>query len=107
MLGLQVSKQTDLIQSMVKNFAYLIDRFGFIPNGNRTYFLGRSQPPFFSLMLDILAEEIDEPVLHSYLPQLEKEYAFWMDGANTLAEPGDSYRRVVRMPDGSTQSLLG
>ena len=99
MLGLQVSKQTDLIQSMIKNFATLIDRFGFIPNGNRTYFLGRSQPPFFSLMLDILAEEMNESVLHSYLPQLEKEYAFWMDGANNLTEPGNSYRRVVRMPD--------
>jgi alpha,alpha-trehalase len=32
---------------MVDNFAYLLDTYGFIPNGNRSYYLTRSQPPFF------------------------------------------------------------
>ena len=41
---------------MIKNFASLIDRYGFIPNGNRSYYLSRSQPPFFSLMVELLAE---------------------------------------------------
>src|SRR2546427_6554188 len=34
-----------------------------------------------------------------YLDALEKEYAFWMDGADTVS-PGHAYRRVVRMSDG-------
>ncbi len=47
MLGLKVSGRIDMIENMVKNFSYLIDSFGYIPNGNRKYFIGRSQPPFF------------------------------------------------------------
>ncbi len=109
MLGLQVSGRTDLIESMVKNFAYLIDTQGYIPNGNRSYFVGRSQPPFFSLMVGILRDEKgkvapkeeDIDPLITYSPQLEKEYLFWMNGAETLTEKTNSVHRVVRMPDGS------
>jgi len=57
MLGLKVSGKIALIQSMVDNFAYLIDTIGYIPNGNRTYYLGRSQPPFFACMVQLLNEE--------------------------------------------------
>ena len=35
---------------MIENFADLINRFGFVPNGNRVYYLTRSQPPFLTLM---------------------------------------------------------
>lgn len=101
MLGLQVTKRADIIQNIVDNFAYLIDCIGFIPNGNRTYYLGRSQPPFFALMISLLAEENGKEILTRYLPQLEKEYAFWMDGENTLSKPGDVYRRIVKLKDGS------
>jgi alpha,alpha-trehalase len=100
MLGLQVSGRTEALEDMVRNFAYLIDTIGHIPNGNRSYYLGRSQPPFFALMLTLLAEEKGEPVLGQYLPQLEKEYAYWMDGAEELTAEKNTYRRVVRMPDG-------
>jgi alpha,alpha-trehalase len=101
MLGLQVSKHVDLIESMIENFAHLIDLIGYIPNGNRTYFLSRSQPPFFVCMLELLAEEKGEGVLLRYLPQLEKEYAFWMDSADSLNESKKTYRRVVLLKDGS------
>ncbi len=100
MLGLQVSGRVDLIEMMVKNFAYLIDTVGFIPNGNRTYYLGRSQPPFFSLMVRLLAEEKGNSVLQEFLPQLEKEYAFWMDGAAKLSEKNKYFARVVRLQNG-------
>ena len=100
MLGLQVAKRVDLIESMINNFAYLIERFGFIPNGNRTYFLSRSQPPFFSLMVELLSEEKGNDILIKYLPQLEKEYAFWMDGAELLSKENKHEKRVVLMPDG-------
>lgn len=101
MLGLQLSGRMDMVENMVNNFAYQIDTIGFIPNGNRSYYLGRSQPPFFALMLTILMEEKGEAVLLQYQPQLEKEYAFWMDGETSLSEKNNSHRRVVRMPDGS------
>src|SRR4029077_3441722 len=50
MLGLLESGRADLPQDMVSDFAHLIDRYGRIPNGNRTYYLSRSQPPFFFAM---------------------------------------------------------
>jgi alpha,alpha-trehalase len=78
--------QAAVKQDMIDNFAALIDRFGFVANGNRNYFLSRSQPPFFSLMIrDFSARS---PM--SYAAQLLKEYSFWM-GPN----------KTVQMPDGS------
>jgi alpha,alpha-trehalase len=107
MLGLRVSNRIDLIQNMVDNFSYLITKFGYIPNGNRTYFLGRSQPPFFSLMVKLLSEEKNDleedeiAPLISYLSSLEKEYSFWMKGVEELTPANISSHRVVRMDDGS------
>ena len=72
MLGLKVSGRVDLIRGMIDNFAYLIDTFGFIPNGNRTYFLSRSQPPYFALMVQLLADIDGQDTLTKYLPQLER-----------------------------------
>lgn len=101
MLGLQVSRRIDLLENMVKNFAWLIDRFGFIPNGNRTYYLGRSQPPFFSLMVSLLAEEKGETVLPEYFPQMLKEYKFWMEGEALVSKKNPACRRVVQLKDGA------
>lgn len=101
MLGLRVSGRIEVIQEMVDNFAWLIDELGFIPNGNRTYYLGRSQPPFFALMVQVLASVKGESILLKYRPQLEKEYAFWMEGENLLSEENTAHRRVVALPDGS------
>ncbi|UAB82754.1 alpha,alpha-trehalase TreF [Zunongwangia sp. SCSIO 43204] len=101
MLGLQVDGEVETIQNMVDNFSFLINEFGFIPNGNRTYYLSRSQPPFYALMLDVLAEEKGDSIYAEYLPELEKEYQFWMKGAQNLSENDSVVNRVVRMPDGS------
>lgn len=85
MLGLQVSKKDSIIASMIDNFAYLIDTYGHIPNGNRSYYLTRSQPPFFASMVDLLQESRpDDKILAHYLPQLEKEYLYWMGNFDIL-----------------------
>ncbi len=99
MLGLKESGEIKIIQDMVSNFAYLIDTYGHIPNGNRTYYLGRSQPPFFSCMVELLAGILGDSVYQKFLPAMEKEYDFWMEGADKLKE-GDAYRRVVRLKNG-------
>ena len=97
-LGLWHSHQTTLIKDMVKNFAYLINKYGFIPNGNRTYYLTRSQPPFFPLMVQVLAEAEHNPhILITYLPEMQKEYDFWMKGAGSLTRSNSAYRNVVRL----------
>jgi alpha,alpha-trehalase len=102
MLGLRASGRVDLTQNMIDNFAFLIDQYGYIPNGNRTYFLGRSQPPFFSLMVKLLSDELnDGDVLTKYLPHLQKEYEFWMRGKGNLTKSRNSQSRVVLLLDGS------
>src|SRR5215470_5818053 len=102
MLGLDESGRHDLARSMVENFASLIDRYGHIPNGNRTYYLSRSQPPFFASMVELIAARSPDPtaIYAKFLPALSKEYAFWMEGADAL-KPGEAHRRVVRLKDGT------
>jgi alpha,alpha-trehalase len=101
MLGLAASSRTALIQDMVDNFAWLIDRVGFVPNGNRSYYCSRSQPPLFALMLNLLADALGDPdVPVRYLEQLEREYRFWMAGCDAKAAPGSATRRVVAVAGG-------
>lgn len=94
-LGLQTSGKIDLIENIADNFAHLIDQFGYIPNGNRTYFLGRSQPPFFSLIVEVLREEKGDEILTKYLPVLEKEYDFWMQDKEQVSTQNPESKRVV------------
>ena len=98
MLGLKESGETAMIENMVDNFAYLIYQYGHIPNGNRTYYLSRSQPPFFSLMVELLAGIKGKTVYGKYFTPLQKEYAYWM-GKTT-----DGTGHAVKMPDGSLLS---
>ena len=99
MQGLVKSHRTDLVKHMLDNFAHLIRTVGHIPNGNRTYYLTRSQPPYFAAMVGLYASATDTLQALPYLEVLEQEHAFWMDGADRL-RPGQYYRRAVRMPDG-------
>ncbi len=99
MLGLKQSTSAQpMIRNMIENFAFLIDSIGFVPNGNRTYYLSRSQPPFFSSMVRILASIEGEQVLVEFLPAMEKEYAFWMNGSDMEGERQDSLH-VVKLLD--------
>ncbi|HKW39945.1 MAG TPA: alpha,alpha-trehalase TreF [Gemmatimonadales bacterium] len=100
MLGLIESGRTELVGHMLENFAHLIKTVGHIPNGNRSYYLSRSQPPFFGAMVALYATATDTASALPYLDALEAEHAFWMDGAERLA-PGEASRRVVRLRDGA------
>lgn len=77
----------------------MIENYGHIPNGNRTYYLSRSQPPVFALMVELF-EEDGVRGARRYLEHLKMEYAFWMDGADSLVL-NRAYRHVIRMSDGS------
>jgi alpha,alpha-trehalase len=89
--GLRLSNP-ELAENMVDNFAFLIDSIGFIPNGNRNYYLTRSQPPFFALMVAAISKDNEEKLL-KYLPALEKEYAYWMQDNKLIDINGKKYNR--------------
>ena len=81
------------------NFAHLIRDHGYVPNGNRTYYLSRSQPPVFFLVAG-LTEPNDPPAAYlRYLPELIAEHRWWMRGSSQ-ARAGAPVRRTVRMPGG-------
>ena len=100
MLGLVESGRHDLALHMVQDFASLIDTYGHVPNGTRSYYLSRSQPPFFYAMVGLLEPKDPAASYSLYLPQLRREHAFWMQGEKVLKR-GSAHRRVVSMPDGA------
>jgi alpha,alpha-trehalase len=100
MLGLEVDGQHALAVDMLKDFAFEIDKYDHIPNGNRSYYLSRSQPPFFSLMVELIARTDGLGTYVTYLPELQAEYDYWMQGENQTL-PGHAVRNVVRLLDGS------
>ena len=76
--GLLIMGMTDLVKGNTDNMLYLIEKFGFMPNGNRTYFLNRSQPPYLSLMVkDLFEVTQDKEWLTGAYETLKKEYGFW------------------------------
>lgn len=114
MLGLIASGRVALMQNMVDNFAYLIDRIGFVTNGNRSYYCTRSQPPMFASMLNLLADVLGRPeIFVDYLGALEKEYRFWMSGSDGLGGGwpcGDASWRstgVTSIATGTSRTGLG
>jgi len=101
MLGMYCDHQYELLQNMLDNFSDLINTVGFIPNGNRTYYLGRSQAPYFCQMVSLLAKAKDSHVYITYLPEMQKEYDFWMKGKDSLSKYKPAVLRTVLMPDGT------
>lgn len=97
MLGLLKSGQNEIALNMCRNFKYLIEKVGHIPNGNRVYFLGRSQPPFLALIIDLITNHVDKGFYKEYLPILEKEYAYWMRGVSEIHELYAASNHVVKL----------
>jgi alpha,alpha-trehalase len=100
MLGLIESGRSDLVQDMVSDFAHFIDTYGHVPNGARTYYLSRSQPPFYFEMIALTSATDPAAAYARMRTELEREYAFWMQGESGLPA-GSARRHVVAMPDGS------
>ncbi len=66
---------------------------GKIPNGNRDYYRGRSQAPFFSYMVSLWQERLGKDSVLPLLPALKKEYEFWMKGERAVAFKGSMLNR--------------
>lgn len=68
----------------INNMCFLIHKYGFMPNGNRTFYLSRSQPPFLSQMIrEVFDRTKDISWLSQCYEALEKEYTFWQTQRNT------------------------
>jgi alpha,alpha-trehalase len=99
MLGLARSGRQDLVEDMLLNFGSLIDRYGHIPNGTRSYYLSRSHPPFFYLM-SALSKDDTEEGRSRRLAWMLAEHRYWMSGEERIGSGGE-HARVVRLDDGA------
>ena len=78
--GLKLTGRDRQVKNNTDNMLYLVRRYGFMPNGNRTSFLKNSQPPFLSMMVfDVYAHSRDKAWLEDAYAALKTEYRFWMD----------------------------
>jgi len=85
-LGLVQSGKMDLAVSNLRNFLYLVQRFGFIPNGSRTYFLNRSQPPYLAPLVQLLLDNgLSGAPVEEALAGVQAEYGFWDSKRNTAS----------------------
>lgn len=88
-LGLLRDHRTALAKDMTDNLLYEVRHYGKVLNGNRTYFLTRSHPPFLSRMvLDVFRETGDIAWLRRTLPDLEKYYSYWTSEPHLTPQTG-------------------
>jgi len=73
--GLLRDNHRDIAKAIVENFFYEIEHYGGVLNANRTYYLGRSQPPFLSSMI-LAVYEADKAAGQADPAWLAKAYGF-------------------------------
>lgn len=102
-LGLVESGNIALAESMLSNFLDLQSSYGCIPNGNRSYYLSRSQPPILALFVDLLLpyQQNKQKFITTHIIAIEAEYNFWMKGKELGSDEKFESGRVIKMPDGS------
>ncbi len=77
--GLMLIGMVEQAKNNCLNMFYLVEKFGYMPNGNRIGFIGGSQPPYLALMVDDVFNATNDFdfIKHAY-PILKIEYEFWM-----------------------------
>lgn len=92
LLGLLADNEVELAQSLTDQLLYQVEHYGAVLNANRTYFLGRSQPPFLGRMVLKLYEHIQDLAwLKSALPTLEQYYDYWLSAPHIDLDSGLSH----------------
>ena len=92
-LGTIRDGRLDLAKGMVDNFIYEITHYGQILNANRTYYLTRSQPPFFTSMVKAVLEKMPKDknqkswTEKALVAALKEYHSVWM-GPDRLTKTG-------------------
>lgn len=98
--GLLLHERYDIIRNHLKNHLFMIDRFGMVLNGNRTYYRTRSQTP-------LLAADIwryyqatkDMDMLYTAYPLLKKEYLHYWNAEHHKTPTGLATNRDLGDPE--------
>jgi alpha,alpha-trehalase len=80
-VGLLRDGLVPLAKDLADNFLYEIRNYGKILNANRTYYMGRSQPPFLTeMLLGVYNTTKDKQWLADAVHQVETYYRYWTTG---------------------------
>jgi alpha,alpha-trehalase len=94
--GLLLDGQRQRALDMTDNALYEIVHFGKMLNANRTYYLGRSQPPLIAAMVrEVYAATRDRAWLASTLPALRAQYKYWVSPTHLAGGTGLSRYRAL------------
>ena len=100
-IGLLANGRVDLAKAMVTHFCFCIQHYGKIFNANRSYFLGRSQPPFLTDMaLQVYGRIEHEPGALEFLKRaiqaaIKEYHGVWMAAPRLDRTTGLSRYRPV------------
>jgi len=85
---------TTTVKGMLTNFVYLISKYGLIPNGSRVYYINRSQPPLFAMMVGLYIDYTDDlEWLRNNIVYIETELNFWLTNRTlTISLSGNDYQ---------------
>ncbi len=76
---------------IVRNFAYMVQKVGMVPNGFRSYYLNRSQPPMLTCMVSELYNHSDckMDLIAEFLHTMKQELLFWRESKRTIRLAGN------------------
>ncbi|KAH8085188.1 Six-hairpin glycosidase-like protein [Filobasidium floriforme] len=95
--GLLRSQLYSYAEDLLVNFMDLVESYGFLPNGGRKYYLNRSQPPVFTMMVNSYVQVTgNTSVLERALPILETELEWWrVNRSISITSPYTSQNHTV------------
>lgn len=83
--GLLHCEMYTTVKGMLTNFLEIVERFGFVPNGGRIYYSGRSQPPLLTAMVTAYIDATgDMEFLKIATPILEREFQYWLNNHTVI-----------------------
>ncbi|TPX57749.1 alpha,alpha-trehalase [Spizellomyces sp. 'palustris'] len=90
MEGLILSEMFETSHDIIENQMDFVEKYGFVPNGARIYYLNRSQPPMLTQMVDLyITAKKNTSSLARWLPLLDKEYQFWQKNRTVTVKGQD------------------
>jgi alpha,alpha-trehalase len=76
-LGLLESDMYSTATGVIRNLLSMVERFGYVPNGSRVYYLNRSQPPVLATAVRAIYEATRDIELLKYaVPLLQREHKY-------------------------------
>ena len=99
--GLLAVGMTASAVGVARNLLHLVHAHGCVPNGARSYYTNRSQPPVLGALLAALddAAALDADLCTEAVPLLVQEWTFWTSGSHdvAIAVPGGQDAAVHRL----------